>query len=520
MGLFSKLRRGKEEYRKRINKFRQDIENKNWGKFLEKLIKERNLEPFEKQGRFTISIFKKYIKDRWGVKVTINEVRWAWEKILENLIERRRERGERRKKREEEEKRIEKKILEDIEINNDEIKTLLSIVEKHKGQFSKGGEEFTNHLKKTYGSKVDKKIAQKIWDKFKIKIIQKEIERDLNNEKIAFEIFCMVYNYRDCWEKISENIKKKFVAHLKDTYGLEIDKEQAGKVWNRLQRYRKKEILRMMQKCISLTKEIAKLGSKKARIRIDAATKLGILQDKRAVRPLIEALNDENILVQGAAAEALGNIGDPRSLGELRRLKKTLDNQIQKFDNQIVKLENGKDNYVRKYVKYHFVEPPPGDITISQYKETIKNTKEIKKLCLNVQTTVDLALSKLKEIKFSQMAKVTESKLKEMDWQDFQDRIIEALNGIPSDKKVADMGIDGITSNGVPTQIKQSENVGRNVVDNFETALRRYYPSNKKIRKGIIVAFSFTKGAYEEAHRARLEDNIKIDLIAVEELFE
>lgn len=81
------------------------------------------------------------------------------------------------------------------------------------------------------------------------------------------------------------------------------------------------------------------------------------------------------------------------------------------------------------------------------------------------------------------------------------------------------MGIDGITLDGIPIQVKQSENVGRNVVDNFETALRRYYPSTKKILKGIIVAFSFTKGAYEEVHRAKIEDNIEINLITVEELF-
>jgi len=41
--------------------------------------------------------------------------------------------------------------------------------------------------------------------------------------------------------------------------------------------------------------------------------------------------------------------------------------------------------------------------------------------------------------------------------------------------------------------VKQSEDVGRNVIDNFETAIKR---ANKK--RGIIVAFSFGKGAYEE----------------------
>ncbi|MCD6512351.1 MAG: restriction endonuclease [Thermoplasmata archaeon] len=90
----------------------------------------------------------------------------------------------------------------------------------------------------------------------------------------------------------------------------------------------------------------------------------------------------------------------------------------------------------------------------------------------------------------------------------------------PMIKKSSDRGIDGFTSDGIPVQVKQSERVGRNVVDNFETALRRYYQdSDKKNLKGIIVAFSFTTGAYKEAKRAKLEDNIEIELLTVEELF-
>lgn len=47
-------------------------------------------------------------------------------------------------------------------------------------------------------------------------------------------------------------------------------------------------------------------------------------------------------------------------------------------------------------------------------------------------------------------------------------------------------------------QVKQSDNIGRNVVDNFETALKR-----KKHTKGYIVAFSFGKGAYGEVARVK-----------------
>lgn len=80
------------------------------------------------------------------------------------------------------------------------------------------------------------------------------------------------------------------------------------------------------------------------------------------------------------------------------------------------------------------------------------------------------------------------------------------------------MGIDGWVELDVPTQVKQSENVGRDVVDKFETAIRRY---GKK--KGVIFAFSFTKGAYEEVARVKLLNEMRkleIKLKTVEEILE
>jgi hypothetical protein len=67
--------------------------------------------------------------------------------------------------------------------------------------------------------------------------------------------------------------------------------------------------------------------------------------------------------------------------------------------------------------------------------------------------------------------------------------IVDKFLGKASMRKSGDMGIDGYSPTvlgGHPIQVKQSENVGRNVVDNFETAIRRI---NKK--KGYIVAYSF-----------------------------
>jgi len=96
---------------------------------------------------------------------------------------------------------------------------------------------------------------------------------------------------------------------------------------------------------------------------------------------------------------------------------------------------------------------------------------------------------------------------------EFQNWVVHRLYGRVSDRKSADMGIDGLTLEGFPIQVKQSEDVGRNVIDNFETAMRR-----RKTTTGIIVAFSFGKGAYEEVARAKHHENLDIRLTTVKEL--
>lgn len=96
--------------------------------------------------------------------------------------------------------------------------------------------------------------------------------------------------------------------------------------------------------------------------------------------------------------------------------------------------------------------------------------------------------------------------------------IVDKFLGNVSKTKSGDFGIDGLTSQimgGYPIQVKQSEGIGRNVIDNFETAIDR---ANKK--KGYIIAFSFGKGAYEEVARIKNEKNINIILRTVQELLD
>lgn len=100
--------------------------------------------------------------------------------------------------------------------------------------------------------------------------------------------------------------------------------------------------------------------------------------------------------------------------------------------------------------------------------------------------------------------------LKSYSPEEFQEWACLKVNGKSKAKKRSDMGIDGYTSGRVPISVKQSSGVGRNVVDNFETAIRR-----DKKKKGIIIAYSFTNTAYEEAARV---DDLDIKLIEAEKI--
>jgi len=96
---------------------------------------------------------------------------------------------------------------------------------------------------------------------------------------------------------------------------------------------------------------------------------------------------------------------------------------------------------------------------------------------------------------------------------EFQNWVCQQLNGKVSARKSCDRGIDGWILGTIPIQVKQSEDVGRNPIDNFETAIRR---ENKK--QGVFVAFSFGKGAEEEKSRAKLKEGLNIKLLTVEDI--
>lgn len=110
----------------------------------------------------------------------------------------------------------------------------------------------------------------------------------------------------------------------------------------------------------------------------------------------------------------------------------------------------------------------------------------------------------------------TEAALRALRPFEFQNMVIAAMNGTHAPRKSGDMGIDGYTwFEHLPVQVKQSDSVGREVVDQFETAVER---SGSKA--GLIVAFSFTRGAREEVARVKAERGIDIRLTRVTDLIE
>ena len=97
---------------------------------------------------------------------------------------------------------------------------------------------------------------------------------------------------------------------------------------------------------------------------------------------------------------------------------------------------------------------------------------------------------------------------------EFQNYVISYIQGIHSPKLVGDFGIDGYTLfNRFPIQVKQQDHVGRPDVQKFESAIRR-----ERKDKGYIFGLGFTKPAYDEAARIKMESGIEIILHRVQDL--
>ena len=107
---------------------------------------------------------------------------------------------------------------------------------------------------------------------------------------------------------------------------------------------------------------------------------------------------------------------------------------------------------------------------------------------------------------------------------EFEKWIVEQFGGMPNYKQRSDGGFDGKTREGIPIQVKQSENIGKNVIKNFYSSCvinekqitEKQQANNEPI--GYIIAFSFGTGAVQEVAKLKNQENIIIKLIKVDEI--
>jgi DNA modification methylase len=123
-----------------------------------------------------------------------------------------------------------------------------------------------------------------------------------------------------------------------------------------------------------------------------------------------------------------------------------------------------------------------------------------------------------------QLHKYDYDTLRYKDAFEFEAWIVQQFGGSSNAKQRNDYGLDGKMSDNTPIQVKRSDNIGRNVIDNFIAAAMRadkkLFDKNIEEKKpvGYIIAFSFGRGAVQEVARLNLEENIIIKLVTVEEI--
>ncbi|MGQ0792846.1 MAG: DNA methyltransferase [Deltaproteobacteria bacterium] len=123
-----------------------------------------------------------------------------------------------------------------------------------------------------------------------------------------------------------------------------------------------------------------------------------------------------------------------------------------------------------------------------------------------------------------QLHKYDYDTLRYKDAFEFESWIVQQYGGTSNTKQRNDFGLDGKTNDNTPIQVKRSDGIGRNVIDNFLSAVQRsdkkLFEKNKAGMKpcGFIIAFSFGKGAVEEVARLKNKDGIIIKLIEVADI--
>ena len=105
-----------------------------------------------------------------------------------------------------------------------------------------------------------------------------------------------------------------------------------------------------------------------------------------------------------------------------------------------------------------------------------------------------------------------------------------ALGGIPNKVQVGDMGVDGrifpvgtkpaddgsmFAGDWFPIQVKQTETVGRPVIDQFCTVMER-----ENRQRGFVVSFGFSRDAFTECNAFQKRTGRIIKLLTVQEILD
>lgn len=104
---------------------------------------------------------------------------------------------------------------------------------------------------------------------------------------------------------------------------------------------------------------------------------------------------------------------------------------------------------------------------------------------------------------------------------EFESWIVEQYGGISNRRQRNDFGLDGKMPDNTPIQVKRSDNIGRNVIDNFYSAVQRsdkqLFDKKKQNQEpvGYIIAFSFSRGAIQEVARLKNTEGVIIKLVDV-----
>jgi DNA modification methylase len=129
-----------------------------------------------------------------------------------------------------------------------------------------------------------------------------------------------------------------------------------------------------------------------------------------------------------------------------------------------------------------------------------------------------------------QLHKYDYDMLRYKDAFQFESWIVQQFGGTPNAKQRGDRGLDGKAADGAPVQVNRSDNIGRDVIDNFIAAVQRFDKnllgkkgkneknSAEKKPLGYIIAFSFNRGAIEEVVRLKNENDHSIQLVRVEDI--